>query len=117
MKRTLTTLAAGALAVGGSLVATQPAQAATPPSYSVMLLQPQGGDVNSVANGLNNGGDVVGSTRGEIPQQGPVLSLGERTTLWQARSGVGEGGSGGPFDYTGLDISGAGDVIEHFPTK
>ncbi|GAB3810704.1 hypothetical protein GCM10028820_00700 [Tessaracoccus terricola] len=101
MKRILSTCAAGALVLGGSILATQPAQAAEPPSYSVMLLQPAAGHVTSEALGLNDAGDVVGwsGTEGNIA----------RGTLWTSRSnrGVTLGAGYG----MAVDISGTGVIL------
>ncbi|MCC2594166.1 hypothetical protein LKO27_12185 [Tessaracoccus sp. OS52] len=85
MKRLLSIGAAGALVLGASLVSAQPAHAATPPSYAVMLLQPTAGNVHSYARGLNGNGDVVGSSE----LDGLSIDGGGQSTLWKSRSGEG----------------------------
>lgn len=81
MKRLLSVGAAGALVLGAGLVSAQPAQAATPPSYSVMLLKPLVAppDGGALASGINNRGDVVGTS---------VSGQSTQSVVWPARSGI-----------------------------
>lgn len=109
MKRFLTVSAATALALGGGLLAAQPAQAATDPSYSVMLLQPvvSRGGTNSVALGVNAAGDVVGYSQGG--------SLYHGASFWKARSAQATALAPLQYDGTALDVAASGNIIATMP--
>ncbi|GAB3810700.1 hypothetical protein GCM10028820_00690 [Tessaracoccus terricola] len=107
MKRFLTGCAAGALVVGGIVLSAQPAQAATPSSYAVMLLQPIGGQPNSYASGINGRGDVVGSSQ----PSGTTIDGGGHATLWKSRSSHGTAVSSSFPNAQRLDIAGNGTIV------
>lgn len=103
MKKLLSAFAFAALILGLTLTAT-PAVAASPPSYSVMLLRPlttvAGG--GSLAHGINNRGDVVGAS---------VSGQSVRAALWKARSGIPAEVVGGSFVTEASDISRSGAIV------
>ena len=103
MKKLLSAFAFAALILGLTLTAT-PAVAASPPSYSVMLLRPltavAGG--GSLAHGINNRGDVVGAS---------VSGQSVRAVLWKARSGIPAEVVGGSFVTEASDISRSGAIV------
>ncbi|TRY18128.1 hypothetical protein FOJ82_08705 [Tessaracoccus rhinocerotis] len=107
MKRFLTMCATGALVVGGSVLAAQPAHAATPPSYAVMLLQPVGGLPNSHASGINARGDVVGSSE----PTGLTIDGGGHATLWKSRTGHGTAFAPQFPASQQLDVAGDGTIV------